>query len=487
MSKSCRIAVSLNLLLALTGCERHQKPKTVPRNVVFVLIDTLRADHLGCYGYSRNTSPNLDAFAAQGVRFQNAISSTPWTLPSMATIWTSLYPSVHGAMKPSAVDQWRPDRKNARPSSVLPESRTTLAEVLHGAGFQTVAYVDGVYSGSIFGLAQGFDRFVEDDAYGVRLNTEALLDWIDRRHPRRFFGYVHVVEVHSPYTPPGFPRELGRRHDPQANRVRQVLPEERQRLLKFDFDPGYQGSADGSRVYLRELALQKNPDPRDVEHLVALYDRGIAYTDWWLGKFFENMQARGLFDDTLVIVTADHGEEFLGHGGLEHGLTYFEEMLHVPLLMHVPGIAPGMVIEQQVGLIDLMPTILDLLGVPSTLPMEGGSLRPLLEGGSVPERPVFAEAAMVPANRAAARTNDRKFVMSQLPSSDALYDLAADPGERENLCKQPGSDCAAWRQKVLQWRREQSAVLAHLGSPTPVAAAVDAQTRERLHALGYTE
>jgi arylsulfatase len=202
---------------------------------------------------------------------------------------------------------------------VLADSRTTLAEVLGAAGFRTAAFVSGAYAGRVFGFAQGFARFDGDRVY-VRLNVEALLEWLDRERPARFFAYLHVGEVHGPYTapdpthlPPGAPPE--RRH---------AVEEERGRYAEVDFDPGYDGPVDGSVANLRALSRRTLiPSARDVEHLVALYDRGIAYTDRWIGRLVENLARRGLLERTLIIVTADHGEELFEHGGVEHGKTFF--------------------------------------------------------------------------------------------------------------------------------------------------------------------
>jgi arylsulfatase A-like enzyme len=204
LGRGCGIAL---LLIAIPfGCERDERAGKTPDGAIFILIDALRADHLGSYGYQRRTSPEMDALAADGSLFLNAVSPAPWTLPTMGTIWTSLYPSVHGATRPSNLEQWKHDRKNFQPATSLHDSRTTLAEVLKGAGFATVAHVDGSYPGAAFGFAQGFDEFVEDDLYGIRLHTEALLAWLDETRPQRFFAYVHVIGVHSPYGPLGSPR-----------------------------------------------------------------------------------------------------------------------------------------------------------------------------------------------------------------------------------------------------------------------------------------
>lgn len=186
-----RLRLGAVLLILCSAC---QKPAAEPPSgVVFVLLDALRADRLGCYGNPQDTSPNLDALARDSTIFLNAIAPAPWTLPTMASIWTSLNPSVHGATRMSNLLD-----ANARPVGVLDESRTTLAEVLRDEGFKTAAFIDGSYPRKAFGMAQGFDVFVDATLPGIRLNVEALFDWLDRERPERFFAYIHTVDVRSP-------------------------------------------------------------------------------------------------------------------------------------------------------------------------------------------------------------------------------------------------------------------------------------------------
>lgn len=457
------------------------------RNVVVVVVDTLRADHLGSYGYQRATSPHIDALAADGVRFSTAVTSAPWTLPAMATLWTSLYPSVHGATKRSNERTWAFDRQHFVPSSALDESRLTLAEVLQAHGFATAAFVDGCYPGKVFGFGQGFDVFVEPDAPGIRFNVEALLDWLDRSRPERFLAYLHIIEVHSPYEAPSEPLKIRGRTDADAERVRQVLAEERRRYEGFDFDPGYHGSIDGSLDTLTRLKTPGlSPSARDLEHLIALYDRGIAYTDYWIGRLVAELQERHLYDDTLLIVTADHGEEFLDHHGLEHGLTFYDELLRVPLIMRIPGYGSGTTIGAQVGLIDVMPTVLDLVGVHDALPLQGVSLVPLLEGQSLPDRLLYAEAD-VAGKRIAMRSNKIKYIQTVKGRQREAYDLAADPHEIHNLCSDNPDDCGLFADSIAEMRTEVDLAAQQLNLPPARAAVVDDVTRERLHVLGYSE
>ncbi|MGH7787430.1 MAG: sulfatase [Candidatus Binatia bacterium] len=454
-----------------------------PTGAIVVVVDALRADHLGTYGYERATSPRLDAFARDAMRFDSALTPAPWTLPAMGTLWTSLYPSVHGAVRRSDEITYILDRAKFRPTGVLAEAHVTLAEVLREHGFATAAFIDGCYPGKVFGFGQGFDLLVEDDLYGARLNGEALLAWLDATRPKRFFAYLHVIEVHSPYTPPGVPIELQGRDDEATRRVLRVLEEERQRYAQWNFDPDYTGTIDGSEPTLEPLRTAA-PPPRDAAHVAALYDRGIAYTDYWLGHLIDELKRRGLYDQTVLVVTADHGEELFDHGRLDHSRTFYEEIMRIPLIMRVPGRGIGRTSKTQVGLIDVMPTLLDVLGVPYTGTMQGKSLGPLLDGAPFPDRVFFGEADQG-YRLVAMRTNQMKYVQDLNGHNREAYDLVKDPEERKNICTISPTMCAPFATTVSQWRAEMAQAKAALQVGPAPTAVIDAQTRERLKALGY--
>jgi arylsulfatase A-like enzyme len=476
-------AAALLLVLAGIGC--RGEPPRPPEGVVLVVVDALRADHLGCYGYTRRpTSPHLDAFAADATRFAHASSSTPWTLPSLATIFTSLYPSVHGATLASDIGLWLTDHAHFKPVTVLDDSRITLAEMLRAQGFATAGFVQGSYPAPEFGFGQGFDRYDANVHPGIRFNIDALLAWVDEVRPRRFFAYLHVAEVHSPYTPPPpNPWYTTTSPDPANRAVALALDEERARYHQWDFDPSYTGWLDGTWESLAMARHGRRLQPRDVEHLAAIYDRGIAYADYWIGRLLNALADRGLLDRTLVIVTSDHGEELYDHGGVEHSRTYYDEMMHVPLIVRVPGVGRGRVVQQQVGLIDIMPTILDLLGMQAAPSFQGRSLVPLIRGRALDERPVFGEASQV-AGLEAVRTGERKYVRAA-GGQEWLYDLRADPQERNDGCAREAAACAALRAALAAHRAAMATAAVRLALPPPAPAHVDQRTRARLRELGY--
>lgn len=481
--RAASLAAALLAVSSTAGCRGIGADSAPPTGAIVVVVDALRADHLGTYGYERATSPRLDAFAKEAMRFDRALTPAPWTLPAMGTLWTSLYPSVHGAVRRSDEITYILDRAKFRPTGVLAEGHVTLAEVLREHGFATAAFIDGCYPGKVFGFGQGFDLVVEDELYGARLNGEALLEWLDATRPKRFFAYLHVIEVHSPYTPPGVPIELQGRDDEATKRVLRVLEEERQRYAQWNFDPDYTGTIDGSEPTLEPLRTAA-PPPRDAAHVAALYDRGIAYADYWIGHLIDELKRRGLYDQTVLVVTADHGEELFDHGRLDHSRTFYDEIMRVPLIVRAPGRGIGATSQTQVGLIDVMPTLLDLLGVPYTGTMQGKSLRPLLDGAPFPDRVFFGEADQG-YRLVAMRTNKMKYVQDLNGRNREAYDLVNDPAERENLCAADPMTCAPFATAISQWRAEMAAAKAALQLGPAPTAVIDAQTRERLKALGY--
>ncbi len=474
--------------LAILGCN-NQPPRPDPiDNVVVVLIDALRFDHLGCYGYERPTSPRIDALSASATTFMQTVSPAPWTLPVMATMWTSLYPSVHGAARPSNLHVWARDRENFRPSRVLDPSRTTLAESLRDAGFATAAFIDGSYPSTLFGTPQGFDLIVQDEAEGSRLNVEQVLAWLDRDKPERFFAYLHIGEVHSPYLGPNLNRKWLLGDEERKAYVRRANFHERKRYRRSHFDPKYNGPISGARPVVDELArTRRKLAARDLEHLIAAYDSGIAYVDGWVGRLIDALDKRQLSENTVFIVTSDHGDEFYDHKGYEHSITYYEEMVRVPLIIRAPGIGKPRRVDRQVGLIDLTPTVLDLTGVSSDAPMQGVSLLPLITGGDIQPRTLFAEASMSGRWKAAARTVDEKFILADKPERNHLYDLNKDPREQINLCRSAPARCQQWQEIVEEWQADNKSVADTLALPTAAPVELDSTTRERLRALGYDE
>lgn len=307
------------------GPEREATPSH--SNVVLYLVDTLRADRLGCYGEPRPVSPRLDAFAAEAVLFEDALSQSSWTKASMASVLTGLIPSAHGVNGPR-------DR--------LPEDLPTLTRILHRAGYRTAAVVANSFVTEPFGFAEGFDHFVYlPDLARSREVMDRVEAWLEAAagDGRPFFLYVHSIDPHAPYDPP---------------------PDLRRR-----FAPRVEDPEAGSVAALYELVRGAPPAPETAGDLGALYAAEIAAEDRQLGRFLDLLQGRGLYDDSLILFTSDHGEAFSEHGSWSHGQTLYAEVLRVPLLLRLPGgEGAGRRIPAPVQGVDLLPTVLDSVGLP---------------------------------------------------------------------------------------------------------------------------
>lgn len=405
-------------------------------NVVLVSIDTLRADHLGTYGYARPTSPHIDRLATDGVVFENAFAPSPWTLPSHATMLTGVSPYRHGAVRADL--QIAPDV-------------VTLAERLSRAGYQTVGFVNAPFVGSRFGFARGFERFEERFERRKHDRNEhherVLAAAADLRQP--FFLFVHYMDVHLPYHPPK--RFNVFRRSAQRPRVGKQL--EVQREL-----------ADGTR-HLTE----------DEEHaLVDFYDGEILAVDSKIDQLLEVVRTR--FPNTIVVLTSDHGEEFLEHGNLFHARTLYDEVLHVPLVVAGPGVRAGLRVTTLTSLLDVVPTVLALTGQPPAADVQGRSLAGFLTGTD-PDAAADARTLDLqnsgPFGQIAqrgARTQSAKLIRDDLRGRTESFDLERDPGERH-----PGPPNPGLEGSVEALRLPPSATL-----PSP-----DPKTVESLESLGY--
>jgi hypothetical protein len=338
VSRQMRLALNLLLLVAFVAVISCGH-KTKRLNVVMIAIDTLRPDHLGCYGYGRSTSPRIDRLAADGALFENAVSQAPWTLPSFGTVFTSLYPTQHGA---TVVD------------TRMRTSFPTLASILAEEGFAVAAVVNAPVLRPEFGLNRGFEHY-DVMPPGVERNagrtTEDALKWLDGREKDRFFLFVHYFDPHMSYSPPVpydtlFDPDYGGR-------------------IGSSFNLDYFSSTDiaGMRREIESLSSA------DMHHIEALYDGEIG-------------------------LLSDHGEEFLDHGGLDHGHSLYNELTHVALIFRLPGlIRPGTRVTHYVRLLDVTPSILDMLGISPGAGFEGVSRKSLLAGR---ERPASAPGQLLP-------------------------------------------------------------------------------------------
>jgi len=444
-----RRAASLLLAVALlaAGCGAPR-----PRNLLLISLDTLRADHLGCYGYPRPTSPFLDQLASRGVLFEQAWATSPWTLPSHASLFTGLYPSQHGVVNNHVG---------------LPPELPTLAEVMRERSFATAGFVSGIFLGPRFGLGRGFDRYVviptraqeggtATSLSATRRVSEGGLAWLAEQAHRPFFLFLHYFDIHSDYR-----------------------PEPRFAAL---FAGPYHGPVDGTSRQLREfLRGQIEFDAADRAHLVDLYDAEIRQLDEALKQLFEELHERGELAHTLVVVTADHGEEFFEHGGVFHGRTQYQEMLRVPLILSGPGIPAGVRIDRPVSLVDLPPTLLALLGAGDGPAVSGRDLAPLWKspGAAWPERELFAEANHTREGGTPQRAvlRDGWKLVLHGNGEHELFELSADPGERVNRA-------SAEPQRTADLTSRLTSGLGSVRN-APALPELNPAMRMQLEALGY--
>jgi arylsulfatase A-like enzyme len=436
--------------LLTTGCGAAHRPP----NVVLISIDSLRADHLGVYGYGRDTSPHLDALAKRSVVFDHAFSTTTWTLPSHASLLSGLYPNAHGVT-----------RRNLR----IPEAVPLLPELLATRGYRSAAVVSTMFLHRRYGFDQGWVDYRDDIVGPDRamhslisspLVHERALQLLDELGGGPFLLFAHYFDVHYDYIPPS----------PWNTR----------------FDPDYKGSLDG-RNYATSTIFRKHLPARDLEHIEALYDGEIRWTDEWLGKLFAELERRGILDDAVVVVLADHGDEFYDHGHLGHAKNLYDSTLHVPLIVHFPGDRwAGRRVSTPVSLVDVAPTILAAAGIAAPADWPGRDLAQAFGGHGLPAVPVFADLRYTSIRRAAIDGDWKAIFTFRRRQSDPawreLYDLATDPKElHDRSADDPDRVDSLWRRLATRQREDGQIRLRFGRSRIPRDEAAERQ----LKALGY--
>lgn len=435
-------------------------------NVILISVDTLRADHLGCYGYDRATSFHVDALASDGVTFLNAYASSPWTLPSHISLMTSL----HGA-----------NHQVAYEDESLDPSIPTLADILRMNQFYCAGLTGGGFVSAQYGFSKGFNSY-SDEGGILRQDSAAhlfhsALRWLEREKDKGFFLFLHTFQPHSPYACPSPYRSTFLAEDARWQHIDLI---------------SYLGGMPG--IY-REL-----PE-NDRRNIVDLYDGEIFYTDETLiGPLIAALKDMGLYDRTLIVFTSDHGEEFFDHHGWGHGHSLYDESLKVPLIVKFPGSRfQGRKITDMVPLVDIFPTILEEAGIEyADLDIDGQSLFPLITGEEKGDRGFLADvAANVLASRIPQRIamnrgkeklilnkgmspEDLGFFVSPPPVLDPVefYDLARDPAERQNIVEER----AASANRII--RRIEEVYKAARKKKTGKLA-LDEELKKRLKALGY--
>jgi arylsulfatase A-like enzyme/Flp pilus assembly protein TadD len=427
-----RISVVLAALLA-AACSSTPSPSPStaplrePRHLVIVTIDTLRADRIGAYGNPNVATPNIDRIAQQGAMAMHGAVHVPLTRPSHVSLFTGLYPSEHGI------------RDNVSPP--LAKDVPVLAEILKQRGFRTAAFVSSIVLSKQSGLARGFDVYSdkfdigEDDARFLNTiqkrgdgTTAEAIAWLRDGGTERRFAWVHLYDPHDPYEPP----------EPYASR--------------------YAGRP---------------------------YDGEVAWSDELVGRLDTALAEAGLRDDTLLIVTSDHGEGLDEHGEAVHGFFVYETTMRVPLVLRGPGVTPGTRVNTVARTIDVVPTVMDLIGLSAAKPKSSGrSLVEAVRGAQLDDEPSFGES-LVPlvhygwSDLRALRIGRWKYILAPRPE---LYDLESDPGELRNLHQEQAARARALRSGLEQRLKQEQAALRNTG---PAAPAVPPDLLEKLGALGY--
>ncbi len=429
-------------------------------NIIVIAMDTLRADRLGCYGNTRGISPNIDEFAKDGTLYWNTLAQSNWTLPAFCSIFTGLYPHQHFTGMGF-------EKKLNRYLTKLPRGFPTLAEVLSAMGYMTVAYTGGIYLSPHVNLDRGFDEFYmvnEDSVREVKANDlpwqlDNSTDWLVKNHKKRkFFLFIHSYECHNPWVAP--------------------------KKYVDSLDPNY----DGPQVYTdipKDLYNgERLPTDAEIERYKTIYDAEVMFSDDLLGEFFSFLKKEGIYDDSLIIFTSDHGEEFFEHGGWKHGhRSMYDEVLRVPVIIKYPkNEIVGVNYDRLARQIDIMPTILyDVLKVERGLvEMAGQPLsEPISEPYSISETKMRATGI----EYFGFRSDSKKYIIGKDPVEHMAFDLKKNPNETNDIADE------------LSLMMEEVSYIAHNAESYYVdnrknigkSETVDEKTIKRLKELGYLQ
>lgn len=445
------------------GCS--QKDSKKPANLLIISLDTLRADHLGCYGHHRNTSPFLDKLVQNKnvVLFENCVAQSPTTIPSHMTLFTSLHPLVHGVTNQS---------HNLRAKKAILPNTLTLAQLMDKAGYQTAGITDGGNLYPIFGLAQGFKEYA-CKYEGAEVKTDQAIQWFENLSLLRpYFLFLHTYEIHAPYTPPAPFHEM-------------FTKENNSWIREYCFGENAKIQNDLSGFNL--LFDQKDRfTEEDCAYLEGLYDGCIAYTDTQMERLWSFLEEKNLLENLLVVILSDHGEEFNEHGDFKHS-TLYNEVVKVPLIFILPKGKDKIILNRVkdiVGLVDVMPTILELMAIKAPPYLQGKSLVPLwTQEGADWNRPVYSEITKfqspIPVLRAV-QAGQTKLIKDPDGKRFEVYDLLKDPNEKAVQSEDLKDLNALWEKSKANDLKLRKTFKARF-----VKTKVDPSVTEELKQLGY--
>ncbi len=453
------------------------------RNIILVVVDSLRADHLGCYGYFRDTSPTLDGLADGGVRFNSCYASGVCTGTAFTSIHTGLYPIHHGVYQPA-------------PQDLVLDEVSTLAELLRSSGYTTIACDNlahnRAWTRDPVHYYRGFEYYISDisnpndwNFHGERTRCEwynqRLLALIKQHSAEPVFAFIHYWDPHQPYTQPAHYRQLFRHREGDLSDLQVV------QASAYGYVPGW-GRTDimfeGYGVMAEDLPPGGIPSR---EASIDLYDGAIAYADYGIGQLVEALSLAGTLAETLVVVTADHGE-LLGQHDIYTHANLYEGNTRIPLILHLPDQLPANTeMRGLVGQVDLLPTLLDLAGIEQPPQLDGMSLVPLINGGPSRAQIIAEEGA----GRRAVMMDNWKYIFSYSNNSGELFDLQHDPMELIDLAKSKPEVMAELELRLQEWVRSNLPQ----GEEDPICAAVRDSDQESVdrelkmdsyRGIGYT-
>jgi len=453
-----RLLASVLLLLPLGGCFPPEIAS--PPNVLLITLDSLTASHMSCYGYERETSPHIDAFAKQATLFRKAIATSPWTLPTHASIMTGKFPFEHGARTFKI-------RENVVRENPLDESFLTLAEALKQEGFSTVAFTANTgYLAPRWQLAQGFDIYENKRVDGNLIN-EAVFKWLDAQTGEPFFLFLNYMDTHSPYNT----HKSSKRPDFLAHVTTKWA---------------------GRGRMFEDLTtrLIKGEEPRPEEELQLLsdlYDIAIANLDEYIQALLDGLRERGLYEDMMIVLTSDHGEYFGEHDLVEHGKDVYHRGLWIPLIVKYPNQQDGEVVESGISAADIprlvfsrFPRDIARRYLPQFSDEPGDHVVISEQYYAIPAhwRPAWRNRF----NRERAVVYDWPYKLIQSSDGDhELFDLESDPDEMQNLITQRPKVTARLRSQLEDFKSDREAIL----EPGPKVRAPTPEEIEELEALGY--
>jgi arylsulfatase A-like enzyme len=441
--------VLLFILSSIVFIWAHKREEPAGPNVILIVVDCLRADHLSGYGYSRKTSPTMDDAAVTGILYKNAYGCAAWTKPAVASLFTSLYPNKHNTIGSD---------------NALPERLLTLAEILKNSGYHTGFFNGGNSNvGGKLNFYQGFDSFFEPAPWGMVL-TDQFLTYISGLGEKKFFAYLHYMDLHLPYNKNEYNNVFSKQIENYL-----LMP----RYIKLE--------------PVREATAAAAFPEKDRRYLTALYDGQIRYVDSAIKKIISTLKEKNCLENTVVIITADHGEELWDHKNFEHGHTLYNELLHVPLIITGGKFKPS-VIEPPVSIIDIFPTILDLAHVPyKKFKIDGKSLL------KCRSRPLFAMGTFFKEEKYCLIKNNLKLIFNsgktagKMPLTGysceekfELFNLQHDPGEQHNLSSEMQHVIRGMMKELVRFINAPSAA-----QSKKVSVKDDRELSETLKSLGY--